>query len=548
MSEDEKIPVLLVDDTKENLVLLEALLENLNLELVKALSGNDAVRLTLKREFALVLLDVHMPHMDGFETAELIRSNPRTSNLPIVFITAYSLDLQHQFRGYSAGAVDFLSKPIEPLVLQNKVKVFCEIYRQHRRIEQSEQILARQVEERTALLDETVGRLLFELKERNRDKEAIQQSHELLRKLSNQLPGMMYQFEMRPDGSFCVPYASEAIRNILGCTPEEVREDFGPIARVILPEDLPRIQAAIADSAANLAPFKCEYRVQLPGQPVRWIWTNSVPEAHADGRITWSGFNADITERKRAEEEREKLQAQLFQAQKLESIGILAGGIAHDFNNLLALILGNISQAQALEPEEAAERDLILEEAMDACRRASDLSNRLLTFSKGGSPRRAVLALRPVIEESVRMALSGSKVTPHFDFPEGLPPVLAHESQLVQLFRNLAYNAREAMPLGGKLEVISDLVPVPEGAIADLCAGTYHRITFRDEGAGIPDEIAGRIFDPYFSTKELGSQKGQGLGLPIGFSIARKHGGTLQLDSAPGWGAVFVVYLPAMPQ
>jgi len=127
-------------------------------------------------------------------------------------------------------------------------------------------------------------------------------SHAQLMKFASQVPGMLYQFKRRSDGSFCVPFSSDAIQDIFGCSPEEVREDFTPVARVILPEDMPKVEAAIHESAQALTPFSIEYRVQLPGQAVRWIWAKSIPERLPDGSVIWSGFNTDISERKQTEQ------------------------------------------------------------------------------------------------------------------------------------------------------------------------------------------------------------------------------------------------------
>ena len=144
----ENVALLLVDDRPENLVALEAVLGNQGLDLVKASSGNDALRFTLKQDFALVLLDVQMPGMDGFETAELMRSNPKTRHLPIIFVTAGMKDLRFQFKGYELGAVDYLTKPLEPHILQSKVKVFCELYRQRRQLESNQLLLESKILER----------------------------------------------------------------------------------------------------------------------------------------------------------------------------------------------------------------------------------------------------------------------------------------------------------------------------------------------------------------------------------------------------------------
>jgi len=142
----------MVDDRPENLLSLEALLSDQGYKLVSALSGNEALRLTLKQDFALVLLDVQMPEMDGFETAELMRANPKTRHIPIIFVTAGMKDLKFQFKGYDSGAVDYLAKPIEPMFLQSKVRIFAELYRQRREIELHKQHMENLVELRTAEL------------------------------------------------------------------------------------------------------------------------------------------------------------------------------------------------------------------------------------------------------------------------------------------------------------------------------------------------------------------------------------------------------------
>jgi putative two-component system response regulator len=148
------VPILLVDDRPENLLSLEALLGKHDYELVRALSGNEALRLTLKHDFALVLLDVQMPDMDGFETAELMRSHPKTRHIPVIFVTAGMKSLQFQFKGYDTGAVDYLLKPIEPVFLQSKVKVFAELYRQRCELERHKHHLEELVDQKTAELQQ----------------------------------------------------------------------------------------------------------------------------------------------------------------------------------------------------------------------------------------------------------------------------------------------------------------------------------------------------------------------------------------------------------
>lgn len=195
----DKIPVLLVDDRPENLTAMEGLLEDMGLDIFKAASGNEALRLSLKNAFAIVLMDVRMPEMDGFETAELMRANPKTSSLPVIFVTAAMKDTEHQFKGYEAGAVDYLLKPVEPNILRSKVRVFCDLYQQRRRIEMHEQQLETLVKERTAELHEANEQLQIELVERKRVQEELSRLNEELdqrvRERTKELERRNYELE-----------------------------------------------------------------------------------------------------------------------------------------------------------------------------------------------------------------------------------------------------------------------------------------------------------------------------------------------------------------
>lgn len=180
MSSNEQptlIPILLVDDRPENLLSLEGLLEGQGYELIRALSGNEALRLTLKHDCALVLLDVQMPEMDGFETAELMRLNPKTRHIPIIFVTAGMKEIQFQFKGYDAGAVDYLLKPIEPLILKSKIQVFVELYRQRKELELHRNRLSELVEQRTRELNR--ARLNAEAANRAKSRFLATMSHEI---------------------------------------------------------------------------------------------------------------------------------------------------------------------------------------------------------------------------------------------------------------------------------------------------------------------------------------------------------------------------------
>jgi signal transduction histidine kinase len=259
--------------------------------------------------------------------------------------------------------------------------------------------------------------------------------------------------------------------------------------------------------------------------------------------ITWEGrpatlnFLTDVTDRKRLEEERQRVS-------KLEAVGVLAGGIAHDFNNILTAILGNISLA-GTEATPGSELQTSLEQAEKASLRAKALTVKLLTFSKGGAPVKKLSSLTELLKDTAGFALSGSKVKCHFSIPADLWHAEIDAGQVSQVIHNLVINAQQAMPAGGTIELAAENMALGEtqssGRGLPLKAGNYIRISVADHGIGIPADHLDKIFDPFFSTKHMGS----GLGLATSFSIARQHGGHISVESELGAGSNFYLYLPA---
>jgi signal transduction histidine kinase/ActR/RegA family two-component response regulator len=243
----------------------------------------------------------------------------------------------------------------------------------------------------------------------------------------------------------------------------------------------------------------------------------------------------DITARKRAESDRLILD-------KLESTGILAAGIAHDFNNLLTVILLNLELAQKHKPlDENLAR--YLGEAKETCLLASSLTAQLLTFAKGGAPIRKAMLLSGVIKESVRSALSGSKVGCETSLAEDLWMAEVDAGQIGQVIRGMVLNSCEAMPQGGVVFVRAENVVLNVQQEPSLPAGEYVRVSIEDQGTGIAKDVLPKIFDPYFSTKHRGDQKG--MGLTICHAVVQKHGGAIAVKSEVGRGTTFDIYLPA---
>ncbi len=236
-----------------------------------------------------------------------------------------------------------------------------------------------------------------------------------------------------------------------------------------------------------------------------------------------------------------KLQDELLKAQKLESIGVLAGGMAHDFNNILTAILGNISLAK-IQSDAGGKLYKFMDEAEKASLSAKKITQQFLTFSKGGKPIRKLVFLSALIKNSISLSVRGSNVRCDRRISKNLWPVKIDEGQISQVINNIIINAEQAMPAGGKIRLIAENIVLKGKDLTNLKKGKYVKITISDKGIGIKEEHINKVFDPYFTTKE----KGLGLGLATSYSIVRNHEGLIAVESKPGQGSVFTVYLPAV--
>jgi signal transduction histidine kinase len=238
-----------------------------------------------------------------------------------------------------------------------------------------------------------------------------------------------------------------------------------------------------------------------------------------------------------------QLKTEAEKVKHLEALSILAGGIAHDFNNQLQVIMGHIYLAR-MEAEPGSDAHALLVAAEKELGHAGELGRQLLTYSTGGAGGVQTGHLASLITSAVDDALDATTIAAELELAADLPPVTFDEEQMWQVFSNLAVNAVEAMPSGGTLRIVARVRTLSQEDGVLLPPGDYVHITFQDTGRGIPPENLPRIFDPYFTTKTLSSQKGTGLGLAVCYSVVRKHGGMIIADSAPGAGAAFQVWLP----
>jgi signal transduction histidine kinase/CheY-like chemotaxis protein len=263
---------------------------------------------------------------------------------------------------------------------------------------------------------------------------------------------------------------------------------------------------------------------------------NACCRFHAGEPVVTQCIFRDVTEKK-------KMEAELFRSRNLESVGVLAGGIAHDFNNLLTAILGNISLAKV----NLSSGDRIfsnLEKTEKAALQAVNLTQQLLTFSKGGAPIKKATNIRELIQETARFAMRGANVQCQYHLSENLWPIEVDEGQLSQVIQNLTINACQAMPDGGELTIMAANQLLAAHDVPPLPAGRYVHVSFHDQGVGISKDNLLRIFDPYFTSKDTGS----GLGLAIAYSIIKKHDGLITAESELGKGSIFSIYMPATEQ
>ncbi|HEX8469753.1 MAG TPA: response regulator [Brevundimonas sp.] len=517
--------VLIVDDDERNAFAATEALATLGHELIVARSGEEALRSLLTNEFAVILLDLHMPGMDGYETARLIREHPKTRDTPIVFVTAVFRDDAHIFQAYSVGAVDVVFKPADPFILRSKVAILVDLYLKTQEIR-------RQADESARLLREN-ARVSAEKSEAEA---ALRRSRARQDAILQSLPIV---FTSRaPTYPFGALFVSDSITPITGFEPVRFVEEADLGLGRIHPDDV----SAVADcllGASETGAYACEYRWLCADGSYRVFLDQGVlaPRHDGDG-MEIIGTILDVTDRRSLEE-------QLTQARKMEAVGQLTGGVAHDFNNLLTVVLGNadILLRRGLADDKQARQ---LGAIRQAAERGQTLTRQLLAFSRRQTLNPVVIELNalvrdfaPLLQQAVgegvalEILLSDEAICAHVD-PTHLETALL----------NLSINARDAMAREGRLTIQVRAEPAPGNGDGD--GDDRVLITVSDTGAGMAADVANRIFEPFYTTKEVG--KGSGLGLSQVYGFVTQSGGEISVETQPGQGAAFTLSLPRSPQ
>ncbi|HVQ08595.1 MAG TPA: response regulator [Allosphingosinicella sp.] len=520
---DRRARVLVVDDDEHNLLAIRTVLEDLA-DVEVAASGDEALRHLLKSEFAVILLDVYMPGMDGYETARIIRGREQTKRIPIVFLSAVNKEKEHLLRGYSMGAVDYVFKPVEPVVLRSKVAVFVDLFTMTREIkwkaDQEQRLLDANLRANAELL-----RIERELRLAEQRQTAIIES----------LPIIFYL--EAADASPRVPqFVGGNFAAVTGFDFDAVHETPTLWGDRLHPDDRDRVVKAVQERHSSGA-MSIEYRWECADGQYKHFLDQAVLLRGADpGQDQYAGTLLDVTERKDLEKE-------LLQARKMDAIGKLTGGIAHDFNNLLAAVLGGIGMIERRLPLDE-EQGKIIGMTRRAAEQGSELVGRLLAFARRQQLQPADVDIGELFA-AVRELLAhtlGGLVELDWRSADEIGCAYADSAQLELALMNLIINARDAMPRGGTIAVSGGNARVETGNMLGLPPGDYVVLAVADSGSGIPADLLEQVTEPFFTTKDVG--KGTGLGLSMVYGFARQSGGAIRIDSKLGQGTSVEIWLP----
>jgi PAS domain S-box-containing protein len=519
---ESKATILIVDDEPDNRFALSHVLTELEQRVVEAASGEDALRYLLREECAVILLDANMPGLDGYATAELIRRRERSRRIPIIFVSAIDKDDEHIARAYAMGAVDYVFKPVDPVILRSKIAVLVDLYLKNEEVRRQAQL--------ERMLQEENLRIRQEKLEAERQ---LRQIEERQTAIVRSLPIALYSARIK--GRFSGPrFVSEGMAHAIGFPAARFVEDPDLWPERIHSEDRERVLSDVADIQAS-GGMSAEYRWVCADGSHRWFLDRAVLIRDHDGQPQEIfGSCLDITDRRRIEQ-------QLFQAQKMEAVGQLTGGIAHDFNNMLTVVIGNLdSLARALR---GTGRNFgRAEMALTGALSCAELTRRLLAFARRQPLQPSPVHLGQMCRNVAKLLgrTLGERICIDIKGEPGLWHVLADPSQVESSLINLAVNARDAMTEGGTLTL--ETSNVTSSGEDDIPPGDFALLSVTDTGVGMTAEVLERAVEPFFTTKNLGH--GTGLGLSMVYGFVKQSGGHVKIESAPNCGTRVRLYLP----
>ena len=488
--------ILVVDDEWVTRLQVIEMLTELGYQVAgKAESGQQGVEKALDLSPDLILMDIIMPGgMNGIEAAKRIKAE---SDIPIIFISGFG-DPEYVEKAKEVEPFGYIMKPFDG----EEIRASVEIALHKRKIET-----------------------------------ALRRSEERYRHFVEGTDDMIVQVEK--SGVFT--FANHAVHKFLGMTSKELLGTS--VQNFVYPPDREKTaKSSIGFKGVKSSGTIFENRMINPatGEIHHINWTIN-PQYDDQGRVL--GFNAigkDLTNQKKI------LEAE-SNARELKSLGILAGGIAHDYNNLMAAVVTNIGIAKMnLKPESSGYRRLA--KAEELCVRTKVLSAQLLSLAERVEPEKKARSMENILKDSVGSSIKETDVNCRFSIPDDIAPVAIDVGQMKTAIGGIVENAGESMPGGGVIHVSCENIELGDKDALTVKEGNYVKISIKDHGKGMPQGILEKIFDPYFSTKAVGTQKGMGLGLAISESIVKNHFGFIKAESRLGECSTLSIYLPALEE
>lgn len=541
--------ILIVDDILENRYLLEVLLKGSDLEIMSAANGAEALDLARRNTPDLIVADILMPVMDGYSLCRHCKTDPLLRHVPFIFYTATYTEPEDQAFALSLGADRFIIKPEEPEELKRIVQELLELG------PPLQTPASRDMEEREFLED--YSRALFRKLEK-KAAEVDRLSEDLSRETGERkrLEKTLIEFETKLNMLLDASSAAIALTDITGNV-LFINRRFSEIFGYGL-EDMPTIDAWFARACPDImvrramqqswkAAGKISGREGVAIEPVE---TQVVCRDGTSRQV--SVMNAVITDIHLTTfndlTERRKLEDQLLHAQKMESIGLLAGGVAHDFNNILAAIVGYGHLLMTKLPPEGPSRGYV-EQILNVTDRGAKLTHSIFAFSRKQTTEMKPVRLNHLIRgtESFLRRLINESIELKTDLGTEDVMIMADPYQIEQVIMNLVTNARDAISDIGSITIRTQAVTIDDGFMAAQgfgAKGKHVLMTVSDTGYGIDAETRQNMFEPFFTTKEAG--RGTGLGLTVVYGIVKRHNGQILVESEPGKGTVFSVYLPSL--
>jgi two-component system, cell cycle sensor histidine kinase and response regulator CckA len=541
--------ILIVEDDSDNRKILRYILENHGCDTIEAMDGREGLEMAEKHMPDFIVSDALMPGMDGFQFLRAIKQDEILKSIPLVFYSAVFTGHNDAELAISLGAEAFIIKPKEPEEFWEELNQIIEEYKMKTEKTLTAEIIKDETEylrkhgeiinkKLTDKIEELKQEIVSRKKTENELAEAKKEWEEIYQAIGH--PALIL------DPEYTILSANKAAAKALGSSPEELQgkkcyscfhrsgapAEGCPMSRLLESHSLETVDMEI-EALGGIFLVSCTPVFDEKGSLKKVIH-----------------IATDITERKKAEEEKKRLESQLLQAQKMEAVGQLAGGIAHDFNNILTAIITYCSFLK-IKMKKNDPLSMYVDNILNSSEKAASLIRNLLAFS-----RKQIIHLRPIDlndimknVERILLRVLSEDIELKTEMTDRVITVMADPVQIEQVLMNLVTNARDAMPDGGTL-TISTAVSAMRNDLAKIPGNgrevMYAVLSVKDTGAGMDEAVKGKIFEPFFTTKRMG--KGTGLGLSMVYGIIKQHEGSIDVYSEPGKGTEFKIYLPIAPR